>query len=104
MKKIATALVLGALSLPALSTSATAGNAIAKACMSSPRGAAAPALCGCIQSVADTMLSAREQALGAQILIEPHKSQEIRASAKASDNAFWDKWRRFGAAAGQTCQ
>lgn len=107
MKKIATALIFGALSLPALSTSATAGNMIANACMSSARGAAAPSLCGCIQNVADSMLSARQQVIGAQIFVEPHKSQEIRASANksnAADQAFWETWRSFGATAAQRCQ
>lgn len=106
MKKIACALVLGALSLPAITTSATAGTAIASACVSSARGAQAPNLCSCIQTVADSMLSASEQRLGAQIFIEPHKSQQIRASARANgaDAAFWAKWQAFGAAAGQYCQ
>ena len=107
MKKIAYALILGALSLPALSTSATAGSAIATACKSSARGAAAPSLCSCIQNVADSVLSPAEQVLGAQIFLEPHKSQEIRASANranASDAAFWEKWRVFGNSAAQHCQ
>lgn len=104
MKKIAFALVLGALSLPALATSATAGGAIAKACNSSARGASAPSLCACIQKVADQRLSPAEQARGAQIFLEPHKSQEIRASANRSDAVFWEKWRSFGASAAERCQ
>ena len=107
MKQIGYALVLGALSLPALSSAATAGNAIAGACMSSPRGAAAPTLCSCIQTVADSVLSPAEQQRGAQIFLEPHMSQEIRASARranTSDAVFWEKWRVFGETAAKHCQ
>lgn len=104
MKNFAYALVLGTLSLPALATGATAGSAIANACVSSARGAAAPSLCTCIQNVADGVLSPTEQARGAQIFLEPHKSQEIRASANRSDAVFWDKWRRFGTSAARTCR
>ena len=107
MKQIGYALILGALSLPALSSAATAGSAIAGACMSSQRGAAQPSLCSCIQNVADSVLTPAEQVRGAQIFLEPHKSQEIRASARQanqSDAAFWEKWRVFGESAAQHCQ
>ena len=104
MKTFATALLLGALTLPALATSATAGSVIAQACSASDRGRLAPSLCGCIQSVADSVLSPAEQVLGAQIFLEPHRSQEIRASAQATDAAFWAKWQVFGNAAAQHCQ
>lgn len=107
MKQIGYALVLGALALPTLATPAAAGNVIARACLSTPNGAASPALCSCIQTVADSVLSAAEQARGAQILLEPHMSQEIRASANrahAGDAHFWQKWNTFGATAGQHCQ
>jgi len=107
MKQIGYALVLGALSLPALSTAATAGSAIAGACMSSSRGGAQQSLCSCIQNVADSVLTPAEQARGAQIFLDPHISQEIRASARqanASDAVFWEKWRVFGASAAKHCQ
>ena len=107
MKNIGYALMLGALSLPALSTAANAGSAIAGACMASSRGASQPTLCSCIQTVADSVLSPAEQQRGAQIFLEPHKSQEIRASARranASDVAFWEKWRVFGDSAAKHCQ
>ena len=104
MKTFAFALVLGALSLPALTTSAVAGSVIANACKASERGAMASSLCGCIQTVADSVLTPAEQVRGAQIFLEPHKSQEIRASAQATDAAFWAKWQVFGNAAAQHCQ
>lgn len=107
MKQFGYALVFGALAVPALSTAAQAGNAIAGACMSSQQGAGVPALCACIQTVADAVLSPAEQVRGAQIFLEPHMSQEIRASANranASDAHFWEKWQVFGATAAQHCQ
>ncbi|PIE08197.1 MAG: hypothetical protein CSA74_03180 [Rhodobacterales bacterium] len=104
MKQTAFALMLGALSLPALSTTASAGGVIADACTATSRGARAPALCACIQTVADSVLSGAEQKRGAQIFLDPHMSQEIRASASASDNRFWEKWRQFGSSAAQHCE
>ncbi len=103
MKQTAFALMLGALSLPALSTAANAGGVIADACTTSARGARAPSLCACIQTVADSVLTRSEQQRGAQIFLDPHMSQEIRASASASDSVFWDKWRRFGSSAAKHC-
>ena len=107
MKQIAYALVLGALSLPALTPAATASGAIAGACMASQRGAAQPSLCSCIQTVANSVLSPAEQQRGAKIFLEPHMSQEIRAAARranSSDAVFWEKWRVFGASAAKHCQ
>ena len=102
MTQIGYALVLAALLAPA--TPAAAGTAIASACMGSERGAGATQLCGCIQKVADAVLSPAEQARGAQIILEPHMSQEVRASAQRSDAAFWEKWQVFGASAADHCQ
>ncbi len=102
-----TALILGALSLSTVAVPAQAGSTIARACLSTPNGAAAPALCTCIQNVADKTLSAAEQAVGAQIFLEPHMSQEIRASANrggAMDAHFWQRWNDFGAKAASACQ
>ncbi len=107
MKPMTFALVLGALSLPALTTAASASSAIAGACMASPRGAAQASLCSCIQTVANSVLSPAEQQRGAKIFLEPHMSQQIRASANRanrSDAAFWEKWRAFGASAAKHCQ
>ena len=106
MKQIGYALVLGALTLPALATAANAGSAIAGACMAT-RGATQPTLCGCIQTVANGVLSPAEQQRGAKIFLEPHMSQEIRASARranSSDAVFWEKWRVFGERAAKNCQ
>lgn len=101
MKQITFALALGVLIAPA---AAQAGSAISGACMNSERGAGAQALCACIQSVADAVLSPAEQKRGAQIILQPHKSQEIRASARQSDSVFWEKWRVFGETAAEYCE
>lgn len=101
MKQIGFALALGVLVAPA---TAHAGTAIAGACMNSERGAGAQALCACIQTVADAVLSPAEQKRGAKVILQPHMSQEIRASARQSDNVFWDKWREFGETAAEHCQ
>ncbi|MCB1336932.1 MAG: hypothetical protein KDK10_05565 [Maritimibacter sp.] len=103
MKTKGLALIAGAALALSFPNIATAGSAISGACMQT-RGAEAPTLCGCIQTVADAVLTPEEQARGAKIFLEPHISQEIRASASGNDTAFWQKWEVFGATAAEYCQ
>lgn len=104
MTRLATALLLGALTLSTTTAAATAGQTIARACMASERGAQAQALCGCIQVVADQVLTPAEQRRGAELFLAPHKAQEIRASGSRSDARFWEKWQAMAAQAGSVCQ
>lgn len=103
MKTSGFALISGAVLALSLSSSASAGTTISGACMQTG-GAQAPGLCSCIQTVADAILSPSEQARGAKIILDPHMSQEIRASARGGDTAFWEKWQVFGATAADYCQ
>ena len=82
--------------------SATAGD-IARACSASDRAAGDRRLCGCIQSVADQLLTRRDQRLAASFFADPHRAQEIRMSDSPSDDRFWQRYRRFGAYAARTC-
>lgn len=103
MKPVYLALALG-LAMSSLSApSASAGNDIKRACLSSGRSSANTGLCGCIQSVADTMLSRSEQKQGAKLFNDPHKSQEIRQSSRGADESFWLKWKAFGETASNYC-
>lgn len=104
MTRLALALTLGVFSLPTLTTSTLASGAIGRACMASERGAADAVLCGCIQAVADQVLSPAEQQRGAQLFLAPHKAQEIRASERQSDTHFWEKWQIMAEGAAASCQ
>lgn len=91
------------LALGIVATPAFSGNAIGKACLQGGRDGASRELCTCLQRVADAVLSLAEQRRGAQLFVDPHKSQELRASTRGSDQAFWNKWERFGATAEANC-
>ena len=91
-----------ALIIAGLGTTAHAG-AIERACLSSDRPGISRALCGCIQQTADVTLSTRDQRLAAQFFKDPHKAQEVRQSDRRSDEEFWDRYVKFGAAAESYC-
>ncbi|MDV7142103.1 hypothetical protein R3X27_05350 [Tropicimonas sp. TH_r6] len=101
-----TALVL-ALALPmsiASTVPADAGSTIERACMKSNRRAASKPLCGCIQRVADQMLTRSEQRMAAKLFKDPHRAQEMRQSDRESHEVFWKKYKAFGKSAGNICQ
>ncbi len=95
------ALALGA----ALSLTVTPAGAgpIETACMASGRQAASRGLCGCIQAVADATLSARDQRRAAEFFRDPQRAQVVRMSKATEDNAFWARYREFGAQAERRC-
>ena len=98
MKKTLLAVAFLATTAPA----ALAGP-IELACLRSDRAAANRSLCGCIQNVADRVLTGREQRLAAKFFKDPHLSQEVRQSDRASDEAFWLRYKAFGATAEANC-
>ncbi|SFC35208.1 hypothetical protein [Tropicimonas isoalkanivorans] len=83
---------------------ADAGSAIERACIRSNRSAATRPLCGCIQGVADQMLTRREQRMAAKFFRDPHRAQEIRQSDDAWHEAFWKRYKAFGTTAGNVCR
>lgn len=76
---------------------------IGNACMDADRSAANPALCSCVQSVADQTLSGSEQRRAAGFFEDPDKAQAARTSDNASTEAFWDRYRAFSDAARRSC-
>lgn len=74
------------------------------ACKQSPRSAATPALCSCIQHVADQTLRGGDQRRIAGFFKNPDKAQAAFLSKKRSDDAFWERYQRFGEIAEATCQ
>lgn len=107
MKHVKSAVL--ALSLAPLATvslpvpTAQAASTIERACVKSDRKAASRPLCGCIQDVADMMLSRGDQKRAAEFFKEPHKAQVTRQSSRSSDEKFWLRYKEFGATARTYC-
>ena len=86
-----------------LSAGAGLAGPIENACLRSDRDAASPALCGCIQNVADLVLNGGDQRRAAAFFKNPAKAQEVRQSDRASDEAFWLRYKQFGSTAEAYC-
>ncbi len=76
---------------------------IESACLRSDRPAANRAICGCVQDAANLTLSNSDQKLAASFFKNPQKAQDIRQSDRSSHEAFWKRYREFGAAAETFC-
>ncbi len=81
----------------------TATGPISNACIRSDRKAASPRLCGCIQSVANAQLSSGDQRLAATFYEDPQRAQDVRQSDRASNEAFWKRYKLYSAAAQRSC-
>lgn len=92
-----------AAALAALLAGPAAAGPISSACLASGRAQATPQLCGCIQSVADQTLSRADQRAAAKFFRDPHQAQEVRQSTRPRDEAFWLRYRDFGATAEAYC-
>lgn len=77
---------------------------IARACNGSDRRAANPQLCRCIQRAASAELSRADQRLAATFFDDPHRAQEIRQSDRPAHEAFWQRYKAFGARAERMCR
>jgi hypothetical protein len=76
---------------------------IETACLRSGRDAANRALCGCIQQAADMTLRGSDQRRAAKFFRDPDLAHKTWVSQSASDDAFWDRYKEFGAAAEAYC-
>ncbi len=102
MKRILFAAATAMLVMPLVPTMVNAGP-IESACLRSDRPNATRALCRCIDSVAQRNLTRAEQRRAASFFRDPQLAQDVRMSKSDRDNAFWARYRAFGAAAEQTC-
>ena len=82
----------------------TATGPIRSACLASDRAAKSPALCGCIQAVADGELNRREQRQAVKFFRDPHQAQEMRQSDRPKDRSYWALYKAFTARAESTCR
>lgn len=94
---------LAALSVMIWAGAAHAGP-ISSACNQSPRTASTPALCSCIQQVADQTLRGTDQRRVATFFRDPDKAQAAFLSQKSVDDAFWERYKQFGEMAEASCQ
>jgi hypothetical protein len=99
--KSTTLAAVAAVLLPVLSAAAMAGP-IERACMSSDRGGNR-SLCGCIQQAADATLSGGDQRRAAKFFQDPERAHQTWISQSAADDAFWDRYKRFGQTAEASC-
>jgi hypothetical protein len=76
---------------------------IERACRQSNRTAATPAMCRCIQRVANDSLSFSERRRVAKFFSDPHMAQVVRQSDRRSDEALWERYKSFGDRAQRTC-
>ncbi|RBI86622.1 arginine transporter [Rhodosalinus halophilus] len=86
-----------------LTLAACGGGRLESSCLASGRAAANPAVCGCIQAVADRELSRADQRLAASFYANPQRAQDIRQSDNPSREAFWSRYRAFGEAVERSC-
>ncbi len=76
---------------------------ISRACMAAGRSAATPALCACVQAVANSELSASDRNRAARFFAEPELANSARFSNPSGPDAFWHRYRAFTDKARQQC-
>ena len=82
---------------------AFAGGKVENACNRSERSAANRRLCNCIQQVADMTLSGSDQRRVAKFFNDPDEAHAVWISQRASDDAFWERYKNFGNMAEAYC-
>ena len=99
MKKIllATVMVMGTATQP------MAAGIVERACLGSSKQGASRAVCGCIQQAANLTLSGSDQRLASDFFKNPDMAQEIRQSDRRTHEAFWQRYKQFGATAQAYC-
>jgi hypothetical protein len=102
MKTMLIGAAIAALALPVMSTLATAGP-IERACLRSDRDAANRRVCSCIQQVADMTLRGGDQRRAARFFGDPDRAHATWMSQRESDDAFWERYKNFGATAEAYC-
>ena len=78
-------------------------GAISEACLDADRRAASPALCSCVQQVANQSLSSSDQARVVGFFANPQLAQDTRQSDRLGDERFWDRYRAFTDLASEIC-
>ena len=103
MKKFLVLALCAAVALPAFAGIAAAGP-IERACNRSERAGTSRNLCSCIQQVADQTLRRGDQSRAAKFFKNPEKAHRAWMSQSKSDDAFWERYKAFGAEAEARCK
>lgn len=77
---------------------------ISEACEAADRRASSPALCSCVQQVANQSLSNSDQARAAAFFEDPQLAQNTRQSDRRGDERFWLRYKAFSDLAAQICR
>ena len=80
-----------------------AAGIVERACLASSRKAVNRSVCDCIQQAADLTLSGSDQRMASGFFRDPDKAQEIRQSDRRAHEAFWQRYKQFGATAQAYC-
>lgn len=102
MKSVILAAAIAVVGMYVSSGVALAGP-IERACMASDRSAANRAVCGCIQQAANQTLGGSDQRRAAKFFGNPDQAHDVWMSKNNSDDAFWDRYKIFGATAEASC-
>lgn len=94
--------LLGA-ALAVLAAGTAAAGPIESACSRSDRQSASRSLCRCIEQVADQVLTGSDQRRAATFFRDPDKAHKAWMSKRDADDAFWDRYKAFGAQAEAYC-
>lgn len=81
-----------------------ASGPISDACLSSGRNARSPALCGCIQAVANDTLSRADQRRATGFYSNLQSAQDTRQSQRAGDQRFWAAYAIYAERAERVCR
>ncbi|MGB0661077.1 MAG: hypothetical protein ACPGNV_12990 [Mangrovicoccus sp.] len=95
--------ILGPAAGVTLAPSMAEAKRIEQACKQSDRRSANSQICGCIQRVADQILTSSDQRLAAKFFKDPQRAQDIRQSDNSNHEAFWKRYKAFGQTAGRVC-
>lgn len=83
--------------------SASMAGPIEAACNKSDRKASSRPVCNCIQQVADMTLAGPDQRRAADLIKDPDKAHKTWLSKSNRDDAFWERYKLFGASAEKYC-
>jgi hypothetical protein len=97
-------LMIGALASVAACGGGRVTGDMSEACAAAGRSAASPALCSCVQQVANQTLSGSDQARAAAFFENPQLAQDTRQSDNSRDEAFWLRYKSFSGLAAEICQ
>lgn len=87
----------------ALVAGAAVAGPIERACNKSDREAATRSLCACIEQAANMTLSSSDQRRAVSFFKDPERAHEVWMSKSRGDDAFWERYKAFGAQAEALC-